>query len=154
MNIQPIIDNIPAILVSIGFCLWAWARLTEAKAKANPAIDEWDSRADRAAWASRQYAQAIDWLVAVGAERWSGAEKLAQLTARVKGFEEQWTAGNYLEALANVTGFYQAAKSKVEKVAGVTLPFGIRPSPRTSQPQSQAAEIGPDSPATENTDGE
>ena len=153
MNFQPLIDNAPWTLASVGLVIWSLARLIEAKAKANPAQDAWDDWAPRASWASQRYSQAIEWLVQSGHEKWSGAEKLEQLNARVKGFEEQWAAGNYLEAITNLSGFYQAAKSKVEKAAAVTLPFAPRPSQAINPNQPQARGIGLDDPATENTDG-
>lgn len=157
MNLQPMIDNLPMILAALGFVLWAWAQLTAAKAKANPAKDAWDDRADRAAWASRMYSQAIDWLVEAGAQKWSGAQKLSELNARVKGFEEQWLAGNYIEALTNLSGFYQDAKAKVEKVAKVSLPFAIHPAQRISPKPSPEPSGVPDSMenavAVESSDG-
>lgn len=154
MNLQPLIDNLPLELASLALLFWAMARFAEAKAKANPATDVWDTWAPRMTWVSKMYSQAIEWLVQSGAAKWTGAEKLAQLNAQVKGFEEQWDQGNYREALANLTGFYQAAKSKVEKVAAATLPFQPRPSivtnPGVSVSSQAQGEIGPDSPAVEN----
>lgn len=154
MNFQPVIDNLPWILASLGLILWGAARMIEAWAKRNPAIDEWDRRADLLHRVSSQYAEALDWLVVAGAKKYSGAEKLAELNARVKGFETQWEQGNYIEALANLSGFYQDAKAKVEKVAGITLPFPPRPSMLVNtKPPQASAEIGPDDPAVEDTTG-
>lgn len=153
MNFQPLIDNLPMILVSIAFLLWAAARFVEAKAKSNPSQDGWDTWAPRLSMASKMYSQAIEWMVQAGAEKWTGAEKLAQLNTRLKGFEEQIEQGNYREALANLTGFYQAAAAKIEKVQGAVHPFAPRPSTVTNQGElgssQEPEEIGPDSPAQE-----
>ena len=154
MNFQPVIDNLPMTLAALGALLWGASRFVEAMARRNPATDEWDRRAEILHRVSAQYAEALDWLVVAGAKKWSGAEKLAELNARVKGFEAQWVQGNYVEALANLSGFYQDAKAKVEKVAGATLPFPPRPSLLTNPKSQQASgEIGPDDPAVEDTTG-
>lgn len=154
MNLQPLIDNLPMILASLALLLWALSRVLEAYAKKNPVLDEWDRRAEILHRVSAQYAQALEWLVQAGAQKWSGAEKLAELNKRVREFEADWTAGNYLEALSKATGFYQAAMSKLEKAQGTTLPFAPRPStvisPKASGLSPEQGEIGPDSPAVEN----
>lgn len=154
MNLQPLIDNLPMILASLALLLWAASRVLEVYAKKNPAIDEWDKRAEVLHRVSAQYAQALEWLVQAGAQKWTGAEKLAELNKRVKEFEADWAAGNYLEALSKATGFYQSAMSKVEKIQGSVLPFVPRPSavtnPKASGSSLEQGEIGPDSPAVEN----
>jgi DNA repair ATPase RecN len=155
LNFQPVIDNMPWILAALGLLLWGLARMIEAYARRDPAINEWDKRAETLHKVSQQYAQAIDWLVQVGAAKWSGAQKLDELSKRVKEFEADWGAGRYIEALSKLSGFYQSAMSKLEKAQAVALPFAIRPSLAGNQPESQeTAAIGPDSPAVEeNTDG-
>ncbi len=151
MTLQPVIDNLPMVLVSFGFVLWAAARLLDAYAKKDPAVNEWDSRAAMLHTISDKYSQAIEWLVVAGAQKWTGAEKLEELNRRVKAFEEKYSQGKYLEAIAEASGFFQSAKAKIEKMAGAALPFVPRPSIVGSQLQS--AEIGPDDQATDDTLG-
>lgn len=148
--LQDVLNSLPWILASLGLVLWGMARVIEAWAKRDPAINEWDRRAETLHKVSQQYAQAIDWLVQVGAAKWSGAQKLDELNKRVKEFESDWSAGRYIEALSKLSGFYQAAMSKVEKAQAVTLPFAIRPGIAINHAQSpEMGVIGPDSPAVE-----
>ena len=148
MNFQPLIDNLPMILVGIGLLLWGWARLTEAKAKSNPENDWWDKQAPRAVWANQMYSQAIDWLCDAGIVKWGGQEKLKQLKAKVAEFEKQVESGDYLAAVAEVVGFVQDAKSKAGRAGKrvPTLPLGPRITPSS---QGDSETIGPDSPAQE-----
>ena len=112
MNLQPIIDNLPMIIAAFGLLLWAAARLTEAKAKANPQVDKWDDLAPKLQWASHMYSQAIDWLCDSGKLKFKGQEKLAELNRLTKAFEDAWFNGNYRDAINAVIGFYTDAKAK------------------------------------------
>lgn len=127
MNYQPLIDNLPYILLGVGLVLWALARLAEAKAKANPDHDRWDDAAPKLIWASKMYSQALDWLVESGHIKWSGKEKLAQLRVKVAEFEKQVTAGNYLEAVSEVIGFVQDAQGKAKKAGLPSNPTDTTP---------------------------
>lgn len=124
MNLQPLIDNLPMILAALGLLLWAAARFTEAKAKANPAIDRWDELAPKLQWASRLYSQAIDWLCDSGKLKFKGQAKLDELNRLTKAFEEAWLTGNYRDAINAVIGFYTDAKAKAI-LANPTLQPGL-----------------------------
>lgn len=129
MNFQPLIDNIHYILPGIALIIFAFHGFAVYKAKKNPDIDWWDSAADRSKWVLEQYQWGLDQLIKVGAGKWSGAEKLAESTARAKRFEDLWNQGKIVEALAEVTGFRRSVQDKIEKAAATQLPFG------QSQPQ-------------------
>jgi hypothetical protein len=147
MNIDKIVDQLPLIFASLGILLWAWAKLTEAKAKSNPAEDWWDKQAPRAVWAQRLYAQAIDWLVEAGAAKWAGADKLAELNKRAKAFEDKVQAGDYISAVGDVIGAWQDAKEKAFK-AGKLGPFLPTPGPSIiPSSQGDTEMIGPNDPA-------
>lgn len=136
MNFQPIIDNIHLILPGIALIIFAFTQLAAYKAKKNPDIDWWDSAADRSKWVLEQYQWGLEQLVKVGSGKWSGAEKLAESTARAKRFEDLWSQGKIVEAMAEVTGFRQSVMSKLEKAGASQFPFG----------QSQNQAIAPASP--------
>ena len=116
MNFQPLIDNAPYILIGLGFLLWALARLGEAKAKANPAIDKWDEWQPRLSWAAHLYSQALDWLCDTGNLQLTGQAKLAELNRLVRAFEGMVANGEYLEAVNGVIGYWTAAKGKLSKL--------------------------------------
>ena len=121
MNLQPLIDNLPMILAALGLLLWAAARLVEAKAKANPAMDAWDKWAPRLQWASQLYSQALDWLVDSGTIKLNGKEKLAELNRLLKEFQTQVDSGDYKGAIAAVVGYYVDAKGKANISANPSI---------------------------------
>jgi thiaminase len=112
MNLQPLIDNLPMILAAFGLLLWAAARFTEARAKANPAHDRWDDWAPKITWASQMYSQAIDWLCSAGVLKLTGEQKLKKLNELVKAFQKAIETGEYQSAINSVVGFYVDAKGK------------------------------------------
>ena len=148
MNLDNLVSQLPMILASLALFLWALARVIEAKAKANPAQDAWDTWAPRAQWVSQRYSEAIEWMVASGVTKWTGAEKLAELNRRVREFEQLWEAGKHIEALTTLTGFCVSAKAKIEGAAKATLPFPTLLSTVGKLGTSPVvANIGPDDPA-------
>ncbi|MBF0501496.1 MAG: hypothetical protein HQM09_15255 [Candidatus Riflebacteria bacterium] len=121
MNFQPIIDQLPMILVALGFLFWAVSKAMDTYAQKNPAIDKWDARAATMHTISARYAQAIEWLVSSGFCKWTGAQKLEELTKRVREFEALWDKGSYIEAISGLSGFYQSALSKIQAAKGIAL---------------------------------
>ena len=121
MNYQPLIDNLPMILVALGFLLWATARFFEARAKANPEIDKWDEWAPKIQWASSMYGQALDWLCDANVLKLKGKEKLKELRRLVDEFEKAIESGNYKDAISAVWGYYIDAKAKLNKVSANPL---------------------------------
>lgn len=121
MNLETIVFYILAVLVAVGFVLWAAAKLVTAYAQKDPVVNEWDARAEKLRWASASYAQAVEWLVAAGAKQWTGAQKLAEVEARVKEFEALIDKGEYVKAIVGLSGFYRSALSKVEAAKKTAL---------------------------------
>ena len=126
--IQTFIDNLPTYALSlgffalaIGFVLWAAAKLVTAYAQKDPAVNEWDTRAAKLRWASDTYSQAVEWLVATGAKKWTGAEKLAEVEERVKEFEILIDKGEYVKAIAAISGYWRSAASKLEAAKKTAL---------------------------------
>lgn len=120
-NLQPLIDNLPMILVSLGFLLWGAAKALTAYANRDNTLDAWDTRAAMLGNVSARYAQAIEWLVSSGYCKWSGAQKLEQLNKMVSEFEKLVDQGEYVKAIASLSGFYQSAMSKINKVRDTAL---------------------------------
>ena len=115
MNFQPIIDQAPMILVSLGAVLWGLSKLVSAWAARDPAINEWDERAKALQAVSARYAEAIEWMTKSGFVRWTGKEKLAKLTHLVQEFESAIDKGDPVSAVAGLAGFCQDAFSKLQK---------------------------------------
>jgi hypothetical protein len=160
MNLQPIIDNLHLIIPGIGLLVWAWAQLVASKAKA-PEVNWWDNQVARSQWALSVTQQAIDWMCKAGAGKWKGAEKLTESVARVARFEDLWSKGKKLEAMAEIMGFRQDAIDKLERAGGSASP-PLSPTPRPSiippgrpgdinRLDSPRAEDGPDSGTTLDT---
>ncbi|MBU1108617.1 MAG: hypothetical protein KKB51_18215 [Candidatus Riflebacteria bacterium] len=112
MNFQPLIDNLPYILAAIGVIIWAASKFVTSRAVANPAVDAWDTWAPRIQWASDHYSEAIDWLVEAKVLKLVGSEKMAYLNELTADFKKAIEAGDYLEAINSVIGFYKDAKGK------------------------------------------
>ena len=121
-------ENLPTYAVSLGFFLlaigaviWASAKLVKAYADKDPKVNEWDTRAKQLQEFSDRYAQIVEWLVAAGAKKWTGAEKLAEVEKRIKEVEGLLERGEYLKAVAAVSGEWQSALSKVEAAKKTAL---------------------------------
>lgn len=142
MNWQPLIDNAHYIIAAASLLAWVVYQIIKYKAAANPAIDWWDNQLERSRWALAMVTEAIDWLDRAGAGKWKGADKLTEAIARVKSFESLWEQGKYIEALAEIAGFRQAALDKLQKAGATQTPFGLSPSLRitTPPPQGQASD--------------
>lgn len=147
MNFQPIVDNLPFVLIAFGFVLWAGARFVESKAKSNPAHDKWDDAAPWLTWASDRYSEAIDWLVDAKAIQFKGKEKLELLNKLVAGFQKNILAGNYVDAISAVVGYWRDARNKILKAALPAQVTNENPSLAPSKPLAFETTIGPDDPA-------
>jgi len=146
MNFQPIVDNLPFVLIAFGFVLWAAARFVESKAKSNPAHDKYDDIAPWITWASDRYSEAIDWLVDAKAINFKGKDKLELLNRLVQDFQKNIAAGNYVDAISAVVGYWRDARNKILKVIPVPI-SNENPSLAQSNPLAFETTIGPDDPA-------
>jgi hypothetical protein len=112
--LKKIIDQLPFIIIALAFLLWAAALFVEKKAKSDPAVNAWDEWAPKLTWASRLYSQAIDWLADTkNLNLGPNQTKLGELNRLVKEFEGKVATGKYLEAIADVVGYWTAAKGKL-----------------------------------------
>ena len=128
ISIQPLIDNLHYIIMSMGFLLWALSSFVSARAKSDPTVNKWDEWAGKLTWASGLYSQAIDWLAnSNNLDLGPGQSKLMKLNELVKSFEGKIAAGRYLEAINDVVGFWTAAKSKLAGVGVAIPPVNIPP---------------------------
>lgn len=152
MNFQPLVDNLHLVLPGIALIMFAWTQFATYKAKKNPEIDWWDSAADRSKWVLEQYQWGLDQLIRLGHGKWTGAEKLAESTARAKRFEDLWAQGKIVEALAEVTGFRASVQDKLEKAAAAQLPFDPSRPPSITTPLLGGVTQGP-VPASSNASG-
>lgn len=112
--LKAFVDQLPLILVGLGFVVWALARFVEAKAKANPEKDGWDEAAPKLTWAAKLISQAIDWLADTNNLKLGPNQtKLSELNRLVTEFEKKVSEGKYVEAVSEVMGYWTAAKNKV-----------------------------------------
>lgn len=142
MNFQPIIDNLPLVFMALGFLLWGAARFVESKAKSNPAHDKWDDAAPWLTWASDRYSEAIDWLCEAKAISFKGKEKLVLLNKLTNDFQKNILAGNYVDAIASVTGYWRDARNKLLKVIPAQVGNGNPPQAQSKSPVFETT-VGP-----------
>lgn len=145
MNFQPIIDNFHVILISLGFLLWAIARVIEARAKADPKETWEDQWAGTASMLSEIGAKGIDLLAQVLKARGdnrlaNGQAKAVELQRKLATWEEMWRAGKKKDVLTDAWGWYVDLQGKQEKLAA---PFVPSPSNRII-PSREDGAIGPD----------
>lgn len=121
-QLNKIIDNLPQILLSLGFVLWALARVVEARAKADPKTtweDEW------APWLSataRLWAQGVDMLAEWKAKNGdaslqTGEAKLKALQEKVGQWEFMWKNGKRKDAITDAFAWYVDLQGKTERLA-------------------------------------
>lgn len=152
MNFQPLIDNVHYILPGLALILWGAAKLFVAIGGVMKGEDWFEKNASRVKFASDSYSQALEWMVKSGASSLKGLEKTAEVARRVNEFEKLWDAGKYVEALALISGYQQAAIDKLDK-AGLPIPFapqktsGITALPVVPPSASPDNAIGPNDPA-------
>lgn len=152
MNLQPLIDNVHYILPGLALILWGLAKVFSAIGGVTKGEDWFERNASRVKFAADSYSQALEWLVKSGAANFKGLEKTAEVSRKVAEFEKLWDSGKYVEALALISGYQQAAIEKLDK-AGLPIPFasqktgGIPALPAAPPSASPDNAIGPNDPA-------
>jgi len=117
MNLQPLIDNLPMILVGISLVLAALAYLFSVKAKANPEIDFWDKWLPTINSLNQLYSKGIDMLCDSKHLNFKGKDKLVELNRLMKEAKVLIEQGKYLEAISAAWGYYTDAEGKLNKVS-------------------------------------
>lgn len=130
MNLQPLIDNLPMILVGIALVLAAVAYLFKVKAEATPEIDFWDKWLPTINNINRLYSKGLDMLCESKHVTFKGKEKLVEVNRLMKEAKALIQQGKWIEAISAAWGYYTDAEGKLNKVSA-------NPS------------IGPDTPAVE-----
>jgi hypothetical protein len=132
--------------------LWGTAKVFISLGTVLKGEDWFEKNASRVKFASDSFAQALEWLVKSGASSFKGLEKTAEVARKGAEFEKLWGAGKYVEALALISGYQQAAIEKLDK-AGLPIPFasqktgGIPALPAAPPSASPDNAIGPNDPA-------
>lgn len=151
MNFQPLIDNLPFILVALGFALWAAAQLVNRRAKNDPAETWEDGWAETLMTLSELGAKGIDLLAQVLKARGdnrlaTGQQKAQELQVKVAKWEALWKAGKRREAVVDAFGWYVDLQGKVERLPAPFASGAVRiPAPTTpSNPEVSADDPDPD----------